>query len=82
MQDANRGGFVADCLIKADGNKVTAVVGALAHTSPRFVFGFVFHIARSPKHTADAPNRGRHTEPRIALPSSYADETRVLSLQL
>ena len=39
------------------------------------------HIARSPKHTADAPNRARHTKPRKALPSSDADETRVLSLQ-
>ena len=40
------------------------------------------HIARSPKQTADAPNRGRHTEPRKAQPTSRADETRVLSLQL
>lgn len=63
MQDANISVFGVGCLTKADDTKDTDVVGALAHTGPRFVLGFVFHITRSPTKAVVTPNCHHQEEP-------------------
>lgn len=63
MQDASRSVFIGGCLFKADGNEDTADMGAIAHISPRFVLGFVFHIARSQTEAVAAHNCRHHGEP-------------------